>query len=96
MRFVGQIGDEGFEVARDAADRGVLGRELGLDVRHLVGKAGRQRLNRFLFRLLPETLVAREDRVDRREKGCFERRRQRQLFPYPRLQLVARLWLRLL
>ena len=36
--------------------------------RHLLGEAGRQRLNRFLLRLLPELLVTGEDRVDRGEE----------------------------
>ena len=58
VRLVGEVGDERLEVARDAADGGVLGQQLGLDARHLVGKAGRQRLNGFVLRFLPEPLVA--------------------------------------
>ena len=49
--------------------------QLGSDARHLVGEPGRQRLNRFLLRLLPQPFVAREDRVDGREQRLLERRR---------------------
>ena len=47
-----------------------LRRQLGLDARHLVGESGRQRLDGFLLRLLPQPLVAGEDGVD----GGEERR----------------------
>ena len=71
VRLVGEVGDQRFEVARDAADGGVLGEQLGLDAGHLVGEAGRQRLNGLVLRFLPEPLVAREDRVDRVEQARF-------------------------
>ena len=94
VRLVGQVGDERFEVARDAADGRVLREQLGLDARHLVGKAGRQRLNGLVLGFLPEPFVPREDGVDGGEQRGFERRRQLEMFAHPGLQLVARLRLR--
>jgi hypothetical protein len=94
VRLVGEVGDQRFEIARDAADGRILGGELGLHVRHLVGEAGRERLNRFLLRLLPEALVPGEHGVDGAEQRRFQRGRQRQLRPHPGLQLVPGLRLR--
>ncbi len=91
MGLVGQVGDQRLEVARDAADGGILGGQLGLHVRHLVGEAGRERLNRFLLRFLPQTLVPAEDRVNRHQQRLFQRGRQRQPLAHPRLQLAPRL-----
>src|SRR5207244_4265183 len=54
-----------------------------------VGEAGRQRLNRFLLRLLPKALVTGEDGVDRRDQRRFERGREPQTFADPLLQLAA-------
>ena len=91
MRAIGQLGDEAFEVVRNAADRGILGGELGLHTRHLVGEPGGKRLNRLLLRLLPQALVPREHRVDRRQERCFEMRRQVEMFADPGLQIVSSL-----
>jgi hypothetical protein len=91
MRLVGQIGDEPFEIAGDAADGRVLGQQLRLDVRHLVGEAGRERLNGLVLRLLPEPLVTAEHRVDRREERRLECGRELQSFADPSLQLVTSL-----
>jgi hypothetical protein len=64
MRFVGEVVDQGLEVPRNAADGRVLRRELGSDVRHLVGESRGQRLHGFLLGFLPEPLVAGEHGVD--------------------------------
>ena len=94
MRLVGEVGDELLEVSRDAADGGVLREQLAFDARHLVGEAGRERLNRLVFRFLPEPLVAAEHRFDRREQRLFEGRGEVQMVANPRLQFTACLRLR--
>ena len=52
-----QVGNQLFEVTRDAADGGVLGGQFVLDPRHLVGESGGQRLDGLVFRFLPQPLV---------------------------------------
>ena len=89
MRLVCEIGDELFEVARDTADRGVARRQLVLHLRHLVREARRQRLNRFVLRLLPQALMAREHGIDGAEQCRFDLGRQTQLLAYPRLKFRA-------
>src|SRR5262245_15129267 len=94
VRLVGEIGDESLEVARDAVDGGVFGRQFGLHARHLVGESGGQRLDGFVLRLLPQALVAGEYRVDGVEQRAFEMSGQMERVAHPLLQFVARLWLR--
>ena len=78
------------EVAGDAADGRVLGATARVLTRgHLVGEAGRQRLNRFVLRFLPEALVPREDRVECREQICFQMSWQVQVRAHPLEQLVT-------
>ena len=48
---------------------------------HLLGKAGRQRLNRFLLRFLPQPLVAVEHGVDHRH--------QRSDLLWPQIEVIA-------
>ena len=73
MRLVGEVGDQRLEIPRDAADGRVLRRELGSDVRHLVGEPGGQRLNGFLLGFLPQPLVAGEH-ARRWRRGAPSRR----------------------
>ena len=89
VRLVGEIRDELFEVARDAADGRVLGVQLVLHARHLVGEAGRQRLNRLLLRLLPQPLVPVEDAVERFDQKRLVTSRQAEVSPDPQLQFAA-------
>ena len=85
VRLVGEVGDQLLEVLRDAADGGVLRRQLALDARHLVGEAGRQRLNGFLLRLLPQPLVPVEDRVDRGQQFALSWGASCRCSPHPAL-----------
>ena len=87
MRLVGQVLDERFEVPRDAADGGVLCRQLGLDAGHFVREAGRQRLDGFVLGFLPEPLVAREHRVDDGQQFCLLRRVEIQVLAHPGREL---------
>ena len=88
VRLVGEVGDQRFEVARDAADGRVLRRELGSDARHLVGEARRQRLDGFLLRLLPEPLVPGEHGVDGGEQRRLDVRRQVEVLAHPSLEVA--------
>jgi hypothetical protein len=61
-----EIGDERFEVPRDAADGGVPCRQLVLHTCQFLGEARGQGLNGLLFGLLPKAFLACEHRIDRR------------------------------
>src|SRR5882762_2088564 len=64
VHAVGEIGDEVFEVAADAADGGVASGELVAEAVEAVAEAGGDGLDGLLLRLLPETLVLHEHAVD--------------------------------
>src|SRR5204863_9734505 len=49
VRAIGEVGDQLFEITRDAADGGVLGGQLVSRARHLFRETGGEGLNRFLF-----------------------------------------------
>ncbi len=71
MHPVRQVGDELFEILRDAADRGVARGELVPHLVHALGKPGRNRLNGVLLGLLPEPLVLQKHVVDGVEQGVL-------------------------
>ena len=85
MRFVGEVVDQGLEVPRNAAHRRVLRRELGSDVRHLVGESRGQRLYGFLLGFLPGPLVVSEDGIDGGEERRLDIRRQVEVLAHPSL-----------
>jgi hypothetical protein len=66
MRFLGELGDDLFEVPRDVADRGVLLCQLQLQLGKFFSEAGRQRLDRIVLRFLEQLPLRRHDLVDRR------------------------------
>ena len=87
VHAIRQVGDQLLEVFRDAAHRCVACRQLLAHLVHPLGEAGRDRLNRVLLRLLPQTLVLQEDVVDRVEQGMFLMSCQVELLPDPLMQL---------
>jgi hypothetical protein len=80
---IGQVGHQVLEVAGDAADGGVPGRQLRAHPIHTLGEAGGDGLNRLLLRLLPQPFVLHEHAIDGFEQCLFLRRVQVQAFPHP-------------
>ena len=87
---VRQVGDELFEILRDAADRRVARGELLPHLVHALGKPGRNRLNGVLLGLLPEPLVLQEDVVDGVEQRVFLMSCQVTLLAHPLMEFRPR------
>ena len=88
VRLVGEIGDQRFEIARDAADGGVLGGAARSSPVPSCRRNPPKRLNRLLLRFLPEPFVAGEHGVDGASSEVSSGDDRLQMFADPFLQFV--------